>query len=120
MNMTMRMSVTNCVYGLTIIVMIIIMVMCYWRDSVGFDDKLLFPCLSRLSRRLRMVSSGTTVTSVSEWLGLLREHSLSIEQRGAEDFVKICEKISGPNILASENTNGSINFMPQQNQLLFL
>ena len=39
-----------------------------------------------------------------------RDRSLSIEQRGgggggggAEDFVKIFGKISGPNILASEN-----------------
>ena len=39
----------------------------------------------------------------------LRERSLSIEQRGGggvgglEGFVKACGKISGPNILASEN-----------------
>ena len=33
-----------------------------WCDNVGFNDKLLFPCLSRASRRLRMLSSGTTVT----------------------------------------------------------
>ena len=32
----------------------------------------------------------------------------SIEQRGTKDFAKVCGKISGPNILASENT------MPQQ------
>ena len=37
-----------------------------------------------------------------------REGSLSIEQRGAEDFVKICGKISRPNILAYENS------IPQQ------
>ena len=33
----------------------------------------------------------------------LRERSLSIEQGGGEDSVKICGKISGPNILVSEN-----------------
>ena len=59
----------------------------------------------------------------------LRERSLSIEQREGggwgEILKKICGKISGPNILASENPmipnrNQSINFMPQQNQLLFV
>ena len=39
----------------------------------------------------------------------LKERSLSIEQRGAEDFGKICGKISGPNVLASGNP------IPQQN-----
>ena len=29
MNITMRMSVTNCVYGVTIMMMIMIMMMCY-------------------------------------------------------------------------------------------
>ena len=81
MKITMRMSVTDCVYGVTIMMMIMIMMMCY-RSMVLFIPfgvivlSLMINCCSRarrrLSCRLRLVSSGTTVTSVSEWLGLLR------------------------------------------------
>ena len=75
------MSVTNCVYGVTIMMMMIMMMMCC-RSVILFIPfgvillALMISCSSRalrsLSRRLRMVLSGTTVTSVSEWLGLLR------------------------------------------------
>ena len=81
MNITMRMSVNNCVYGVTIMMMIMIMVMCY-RSVVLFIPfgmivlALTISCCSparrRLSRRLRMISSGTTVMPVSEWLGQLK------------------------------------------------
>ena len=69
------MNVTNCVYKVTIMVMIMIMLMCY-RSVVRFISfgvivlALIISCCSRalrrLSRRLRMISSGTTVTSISK------------------------------------------------------
>ena len=52
------------------------------------------------------------------------ERSSSIERGGGGDFVKICEKFQGPTFWDLEipypNRNHNINFMLQQNELLFL
>ena len=48
-----------------------------WFDSIGFNNKLLFPCSSKAFSSITcMVSSGMTVTSVSK-LGLLKRNKPS-------------------------------------------
>ena len=82
LQMTMWMSVTDCVYEMTTMMMMMIMIMMCYRSVVLFVPfgvivlALMISFCSRarrkLSCRLRMVSNQTTVTSVIEWLGLLK------------------------------------------------
>ena len=67
---------TNSVYGMTIMMMIMMMMMCYQSvvQFIAFGVIVLALMISSCSlalcwiSRLHMISRGTTVTSVSEWL----------------------------------------------------